>query len=300
MNTSFTYVCNDYAKWLDTLGFAASVLYNHQCYAKYFFEYLHTKKNVTALNAITQSHVYSYFEYLQQRKNKKRKGTLSTPSLNCIFAAIDKLCEYLNQMGVTAAPSPTNFRIAEDKLAAINKIQPFTIDEIKTLQSNIINTYSDAPFKQREAIHEDLKLIFALYYGCGLRRSEGYKLTANDIDFDKKTIFVQQGKNYKDRIVPMSAAVCKVVENYVYNYRNLLKLKHNRLFISTTKTMTEHLKKLQAITNCNAIQSKRLSLHILRHSIATHLLQKGMSMEQIGRFLGHSSLNTTQLYTHLI
>jgi integrase/recombinase XerD len=80
----------------------------------------------------------------------------------------------------------------------------------------------------------------------------------------------------------------------------LQNLNNRRLFINTTGTLNNSLKDLQQATNCEAIKNKRLTLHILRHSIATHLLQNGMSIESIALFLGHSSLESTQIYTHLI
>ena len=121
-----------------------------------------------------------------------------------------------------------------------------------------------------------------------------------DVDFDKKTVFVRQGKNYRDRIVPMSAGVYGELRDYVYNFRHLLKLDHNRLFTCAKQTLKGKLKYLQGNCSDEGIKAKRLSLHILRHSIATHLLQNGMSIENIALFLGHSGLNTTQIYTHLI
>jgi len=199
-----------------------------------------------------------------------------------------------------SAPLPTNYRIATDKNQRINNIQPFTQEEIKTLQANINNTYPHFTFSQRERKHEQLKLIFALYYACGLRRTEGYKLTVNDINFDKRTIFVRQGKNYKDRIIPMNDSIYKALQHYIYNFRNLQKPKHKRLFLNTTGTLNKSLQDLQKICNSEEIQNKKLTLHILRHSIATHLLQNGMSIENISRFLGHSSLEATQIYTHII
>jgi integrase/recombinase XerD len=179
-----------------------------------------------------------------------------------------------------------------------------TIAEIKALQENITNPklyignyYS---YKQREKKEQQIKLLFALYYGCGLRRMEGYRLTINNIDFDKKTIFVKQGKNYKDRIVPMNEGVYKVLQDYIYNFRNTLKLKHKRLFIIEPNAIARTLKDLAEITECESLQTKNITLHLLRHSIATHLLQNGMSIENIALFLGHSSLESTQIYTHLI
>jgi len=298
MNEHYTQIKNEYAVWLNTLGFSGGVVTDYRDRIKDFFEWLQTK-NVNQINVVNQKHIENYFDYLQVRKSKRANRALSVSHLNHNFLAIDKLCEFLHQMGMSQAPTPTNYRIKPDKEQRIKNIQPLTKEEIKTLQANINDIYSQLPFNQREAKQEQLKLIFALYYGCGLRRNEAYKLTVNDIDFDKKTLFVKQGKNYKDRIIPMNTGVCKALENYIYNYRNLQKVNHKRLFLSTTGTLNNSLQDLQKITEVESLQAKKLTLHILRHSIATHLLQAGMSIESIALFLGHSSLESTQIYTHL-
>ncbi len=296
MNKSFKTIQQEYAFWLDTLGFSSKLVYQYKFNVKEFFEWLESK-NIYAVNLINQKHIKNYFEYLQTRSNKRRKGGLSIAHLNKNFDAIDKLLEFLHQIGMDAAPIPANFRIKSDKQTRINNIQAFTQEEIKHLQANIENTYNHFPFKLREQKHEQLKLIFALYYACGLRRSEAYNLTPKDIDFDKRTIFIRQGKNYKDRIVPMNDNVYKALQHYIYNFRNSFKLPHQRLFITGTFTLNVSLQELQKISG---LQGKKLTLHILRHSIATHLLQNGMSIENIARFLGHSTLDSTQIYTHII
>ena len=137
-------------------------------------------------------------------------------------------------------------------------------------------------------------------YGCGLRKSEAYNVQIKDVDFDKRTVFVRQGKNYKDRIIPMSAGVYNDLQDYIYNFRSRLKLNHTRLVFSCDGMIRLRLKALQRACNEENIKKKRIYPHILRHSIATHLLQNGMSIENICKFLGHSSLDTTQIYTHLI
>lgn len=294
INENYNAIKNEYAVWLTTLGFSGATVVDYKDRVRDFFEWLETK-NINVVNIITQKNITDYFDFLQTRPNKRRVGALSTSHLNHNFLAIDKLLEFLHQMGLQTAPIPTNYRIKPDKEQRINNIKPLTKEEIKQLQINIDNSYSQLPFKQREQKQEQLKLIFTLYYGCGLRRNEGYKLTVNDIDFDKKTIFIKQGKNYKDRIIPMNTGVLKALEHYIYNYRNLQKVKHKRLFLSTTGTLNNSLQHLQKLTDID----KKLTLHILRHSIATHLLQAGMSIESIALFLGHSSLESTQIYTHL-
>ena len=197
-------------------------------------------------------------------------------------------------------PVPLRKFIKTDKITQVYKITTFTQQEIKTLYDCIPQTYPNMPTAHRQAIHYEIKLCFVLYYGCGLRRTEGYKLRIQDVDFERKTIFVEQGKNYKDRIIPMSAGVYKELQEYIYNYRHRLKLNHNRLFTRDTQTQILRLRHLQNLCQDETTKHKRLTLHTLRHSIATHLLQNGMSIENIALFLGHSSLDSTQIYTHLI
>ncbi|MFY7938201.1 MAG: tyrosine-type recombinase/integrase [Flavobacterium sp.] len=299
MTRNFTEIWTEYVRWLDTLGFSNGLIYDYKGRVKDFILWLETQ-NIINIKDLTQKHIQAYNEYLQSRPNKRRKGGLGTSHLNHNFMALDKFCEFLHQIGMESAPIPLNYRIRQEKNERIYKIETLTKEEIKTLQDNIINTYKQMTFIEKEAKQEQLKLVFALFYGCGIRRTEGANLQIDDIDFEKKTIFIRQGKNYKDRIIPMSTGVYKAIENYIYNFRNTKKLKHKRLFINSIGTVSDSLKELQNNCENEGIKNKRITLHILRHSIATHLLQNGMSIENIALFLGHSSLESTQIYTHLI
>ncbi len=298
MNETYKTVLTEYQTWLDTLGYSNGLVHRFPQRIGDFFGWLQNKN--VALNQLNQRHIKEYFAYLEKRPNKLFKGTLGIHYLNKNFYAVDKLLEFLNQKGMQNAPSPTKHRIRPDKLHEISKINPLTQAEIKTLYNNIENSHLNRPFIERETKHYQLKLIFALYYGCGLRRIEGHRLTFDDINFDNRTVFVRKGKNYKDRIVPMSEGVYKGLQDYVYNFRNRLDLPHKRLFVHCTGHLLKNLKHLQQISGNEAIQTKKLTLHLLRHSIATHLLQNGMSVENIAQFLGHSSLETTQMYTHIV
>lgn len=302
MNDSFKNIAKEYAVWLTAIGFSNSITYNYKNGAFDFFEWLQTK-NVYSIQLLNTNLIYDYFEFLQTRSNKRKTGALSAAHLNKNFDCIDKLLEFLHNVGMQNVPLPTAYRIKQDKKAREEKIQPLTKEEIRLLQSNITNTYSYFDFTIREKKHEELKLIFALYYACGLRRTEGFKLTVNDIDFERKTIFIKQGKGYKDRIVPMNANVYNALQHYIYNFRNLQKLNHKRLFITGTYSLNVSLQRLQKVaaeqTPFGGLGAKHITLHTLRHSIATHLLQNGMSIESIALFLGHSSLESTQVYTHL-
>ena len=299
MNAHYKIILEHYTLWFDTLGFHTNTKNRYKGIITQFFDYLQSR-NINHISLLNHQHIKNYFEYVQAVKSRKTQETYSVVHLNDIFLAIDKLCQFLTDMGMTTSPTPLNYRIKHNYYQEIiDGITPFNIQEIKQLQQAIPLTYQDNNFKEREKRHKQLEIIFALCYGCALRRMEAFNLCIQDVDFDRKTIFIRQGKNYKDRIVPMNDNVCSTVKDYVYNFRHTLKLPHNRLFVHSLSELHKSLKEVQKATNDRQIQSKRLYFHILRHSIATHLLQNGMDIESIARFLGHSSLISTQIYTHI-
>jgi integrase/recombinase XerD len=298
MNTNYTALNQAFKTWLDTLGFSSSVVNTFPKLNKEFFNWLQTQ-NIHHAKDLTQKHVLAYFRYLENRPHKQKQTVfLSVNSLNHHFQAIDKFLEFLSVQGL--AITPTNHRLKIYKDQHIKSIEPFTQEQIKTLYQTIPNTYQHLKFNLREKRHYELKLIFALYYACGLRLLEGLRLTVQNIDFERRTIFIEKGKNYKDRFIPMSAGVYRDLQDYVYNYRNTLKLPHSRLFIHEKTSIRNNLKNLLRESGDQQLQHKKVHLHLLRHSIATHLLQNGMSIENISLFLGHSSLETTQIYTHFL
>ena len=299
-NPNFREIHKHYTDWLDTLGFSDGVVKDYKYRIRDFFEWLEVQ-SITHVNQIQQKHLTTYFNFLENRPNKRIKGALlSVSHLNHNFIAIDKLLEFLHTQGMKNTPIPTNYRLKVDNEERIRKIETFTQTEIKTLYNSIENTYQNLNFEQREVNQYQLKLIFSLNYACGLRLTEGSKIRFQDIDFERRTVFVEKGKNYKDRIIPMSTGVYSGLQDYIFNFRNNIKTPHKRLFLKCKNELNRMLKHLQNACEDQQIKQKRLSMHVLRHSIATHLLQNGMSIENISQFLGHSSLEATQIYTHIV
>jgi integrase/recombinase XerD len=147
------------------------------------------------------------------------------------------------------------------------------------------------------------KAILGLYYGCGLRCREGTRLQMTDIDYGKNTIYVKPSKNYQSRYVPISEKVKHDLQEYADHVRKHFEKEDTTTFLLNQKgkafTGSGLNNRLKALTEKARI-SKPITLHSLRHSIATHLLQQGMELEQIGRFLGHKTLDATQIYTHIV
>lgn len=299
MTEHFKILHKAYLNWLKILGYSQATPEICSNGVTMFFNWLETQ-NVQNITQLENKHIKAYFEYLQIRPNRRFNRGLSHSYLNKQFDAVDKFLQFLHQQGFKKLLPPTNCRIKKSKMEKVWDTEPFTQAEIKTLMEHIPQSCNNLPFENRERKEQQLKLVFVLFYACGLRRKEGFNLRVQDIDFERKTLFIEQGKNYKDRIIPLNENVCNALKSYVYNFRNLQKTSHSRLFINPAETLVHWLNDLQEVCTKPTIQNKRLYFHILRLSIATHLLQNGMSIESIAQFLGHSSIATTQLYTHFL
>lgn len=295
MNTKYIELQNHYETWLSTLGFSQSITYNYPKSIYYFLEYLENK-SINQINLVSQKNINDYILYLQTRKHLRKDKALSIAHLNKSFDALDKFIEFINQHTNHAQIIPTNYRILQTKNDYIQSVKALSKEEIQLLYNSTQNLFAHFTFKEAEPRQALATLILDLCYGCGLRKSEAYNVLIEDIDFDKKLVFIRQGKNYKDRYIPMSETISQRIQLFIYQYRKSFKVKHKRAFPLGKESLFYYFKLVRKESGL----AENIGLHTLRHSIATHLLQNGMSIEQIAKFLGHSSLESTQVYTHII
>lgn len=139
------------------------------------------------------------------------------------------------------------------------------------------------------------KLAIQVLYSSGLRVSELRNLQINDIDFDRKTIFVRAGKGKKDRITVISKTVLENIGKYLLEYKPLKYLFENP--IDAGKLSVRTFQKIVEGSARKAGIAKPVSAHTLRHSFATHQLENGVNLRYIQSMLGHARLETTQIYT---
>jgi integrase/recombinase XerD len=141
------------------------------------------------------------------------------------------------------------------------------------------------------------KAMLSLIYSCGLRRSELLNLKPSDIDSKRNIIIVRQAKGKKDRIAPLSLKIIEMLREYFILYKPSI-----YLFEGQTKGTAYDERSLQKVLK-QAIEKvgikKPVTLHWLRHSYATHLLENGTDLRYIQEILGHSSSKTTEIYTHV-
>jgi integrase/recombinase XerD len=142
------------------------------------------------------------------------------------------------------------------------------------------------------------RALLGLYYGCGLRYGEGIRLELNHIDYKKELLYISPSKNYHSRYVPISQQVLKDFKDYENYSRNSFVTKGS-YFLQGSRSNSALNRILQNLCE-KANINKPINLHGLRHSIATHLLQQEMPLEQIAKFLGHNTIMATQIYTHIV
>ncbi len=141
------------------------------------------------------------------------------------------------------------------------------------------------------------KAMLSLIYACGLRRSELLHIKPAHVDSIRKVLIIKQSKGKKDRITPISDKLIHLLRDYykVYNPINWLFEGQKRGDQYSEQSLQSVLK--QAVVKCNI--KKPVTLHWLRHSYATHLLESGTDLRYIQELLGHSSSKTTEIYTHV-
>ncbi|HCA09123.1 MULTISPECIES: site-specific tyrosine recombinase XerD [Chryseobacterium] len=145
--------------------------------------------------------------------------------------------------------------------------------------------------------------IIEVLYGCGLRVSELIDLKISNINFKEQYIKVN-GKGNKTRFVPLADYTAELLETYINEVRSTNKINkkyEDTLFLNSRGTSMSRVIVFLIIKELTdkAGVSKKISPHTFRHSFATHLLQNGADLRYIQEMLGHSSITTTEIYTHL-
>ncbi len=272
----------DFKTYLKRLGYSKSSLGMLPTCVEEFLEKLE-EKGIYNLQDIEPVHIMEHYEYLTQRPNRRRSGGLSSRMINHHVYAIRFFLDYQEQTdGITENPiSGLSFPRPESRRREI-----LTVEEIKKL-------YGTA-----ETFRE--KAVIGIFYGCGLRRSEGEALNVKDISFKSSLLYVRDGKGGKRRAVPINQRVAGDIKNYI-SYERFAPEKETALICNNAgrRTKGNHFNNTVKELVRKAEIEKNISLHDLRHSIATHLLENGMTVEYVRDFLGHKHLEATQVYTRI-
>ena len=290
----FIYRVNHFTEQLRKENKTHHAIIESESYVSEFLSYVE-QHGVVKLQAITQAIFDEYFIYLtKDRLLIRRAGNLAEGTINKHKNILRRFWMYLNSEDVfvhSVVVRQRKRRVTKETVV----LTPQEIEQLYSVTDDTIFGYRD-------------RAMLALYYGCGLRKSEGTNILLPDIDFARGRIHIRQAKNNRERYVMLSPKVQTHLEQYVYSAREMY-LPEN----STCENLIigEHggqlsgqgifirIKNLWAQVKDKYGTEKHIGVHTLRHSLGTQLYIAGMSIDQIALMLGHRSLEATQLYIHL-
>ena len=276
-----------FTEWLGILGYAEATQKGIPERLSECLKWL-SEKEITQIHHIDQHHIDTFLAEQETRPNKRRGGGLSASYLNKYIQALKLWNSFLAQTNTAHLELTLEYYEANPELPTVL---------IETEIQQLYQACSDDEYGLRD------RAILGLYYGCGLRRSEGVAVDVPDVQFSRGLLYVRSGKGNKERYVPLAGQVAEDLRWYLIEARPKLLKEHQSpsLLISyrSRRPQGQSLA-LRLAGLCEKVGiCKPVGLHSLRHSIATHLLRNGMPLPEIQRFLGHSSLESTQIYTHI-
>lgn len=261
-----------FRKELQNLGYSKTVVNNYPKQIKNFLD--HRKKHFTE---ITTQDILEYHSHLKTTKGARTGKPFSESYIHSILLAIKLYFEYLQKTN-QRKENPYQLKIKSPK-SEERKI--FTKEEIQKL-------YSKSTQLQTIILH--------LCYACGMRRNEAVELKINDIDLENCLLYIRKGKGKKRRVIPFTKQVKKDIEFFLSIEAEVRHPINEKVLKITEKRIYVEFKYLLKKAG---LQNQGFTLHCLRHTIATQLLEQGMELEKVRDFLGHEYLGTTQIYTRV-
>lgn len=290
-NETYQSEATEYRNYLLLLGYADETCQSRYLYLKEFFNWLE-EIGIYQLQHITAVEIANFYEYIENRQSTRTKEKLKLKSVYDIMRCVQTFLGYALDMGKLKTNPASHLKFSYPDEEVERKI--FTQEEIQQLY---------------QATHtEQERAILHIAYGCGLRVQEISQLNKEDLRLTENLVIVQKGKNSKRRLVPINEKVSQEL-NFFLSSEEVLQGTGKAVFTHSKGgrmqqwTLNKLLKKLVLRTDfgkeLSSEELNKIGIHSLRHSIATHLLQNGMKLEQVQQFLGHSHIESTEVYTHI-
>ena len=282
----------EYRNYLLLLGYAEQTCQSKYLYLKEFFYWLETI-GITELRNITAVEISNFYEYLENKTSTRTKEKLKLKSIHDRMRCVQIFLGYALDLGKLKINPASHLKFSYPDEEVERRI--FTQKEIRQL-------YQITETQQERA-------ILHMGYGCGLRVDEISQLNKEDVRLTENLVIVQKGKNSKRRLVPINDTISQELHFFLSNEKEIVARGGSPLFINSKGrrmkewTLNKILKKLIKQTHFGGQltieELNKIGIHTLRHSIATHLLENGMKLEQVQQFLGHSFIESTEIYTHI-
>jgi len=259
-------IIEEYKVWLEIQGKSKNTIKTYSGIIKRFLEFLINNGIIitdtkSINNSLDKNLILKFLAEIKVKKN------LDSNSLRLYVRAISSFLKFLDNESLAK----------QIKAPKVDKRLPkfITYDELNRLLKNAEN-YRD-------------KLIIKFLFYTGVRVSELIKIKKSDIIFEEGFVKVY-GKGGKERIVPIPKELLNELREYIN------KIDTENIFPLSSRQVERIIKNIAKKAGIN----KKVTPHVLRHSLATTLLSKGVDIRYIQEILGHSSLNITQIYTHVV
>ena len=273
--------------YLQASGYRKDTIARKEYHIGLFSAFLAARFGVSDFREATRDHAAAFIEHLNAGQHRRTGKPFSGFTKKNIFASVRLLFRCLYTMeSIIANPTAEMFFPKGDGLS-LRKI--LSTAEMETVLESID---IDAPFGLRN------RALYELIYSSGLRRGEACNLNVGDIDLDARLVLIRLGKWGKDRVTPFN----KTAEKFL---RKLLTGRADRdepLFLGSRGRLckTRAADIFRELLRASGLYQEGVSLHSIRHSCATHLLENGADVRYVQELLGHESIETTVKYTHMI
>lgn len=256
-----------------------------------------------------EKYFYSFIQFLRLKGYSKRtikaylhynKNFLKLANKSSRSVTKNDIAKYLDYLALNLNFSASSFNLAYSALKSYYGYQyhrKFFIDLPRAKKDKklpIVLSHQEILRMISVVKNPKHKTILSLLYGCGLRVSELVNIRIKDIDLERKMLIVFSGKGRKDRYVPLPEKLIAVLA-----VQSMLKNSYDYLFTGRNQARLSTMS-VSLIVNYASEKAgikKNISPHVFRHSFATHLLENGTDIRYIQSLLGHSRLETTQIYT---
>ena len=247
-----------------------------------FFDFVLKEYKISEISEISTSIIRTWLAFLKENKYTSKSINRKISSLKAFF----KYQLKLQRIPVNPVSTITSLKVSK-------RLPSFVAEKD-------INTLLNRDFFADDFDGKTKSLVFEILYQCGLRRNELIHLKEKDIDNGSRTIKVL-GKGNKERIIPVSKNLIDSIGKYILaKHQELPELSSETLLVNKKGKPLDPKFVYNLVKNNLALVSTadRKSPHVLRHTFATHLTNNGAQINAVKELLGHSSLASTQIYTH--
>ncbi|MFC1851648.1 site-specific tyrosine recombinase XerC [candidate division CSSED10-310 bacterium] len=274
--------------WLAVSNFSPGTVENRRKLLTTFRNWC-VEREITTYTTISRKHLEQYQRFLFN-KTKSNGMSLRTATQSNYLTAVRVFFSWLTRNNYILCNPASEVELPRpDKMLPRNILTPAEVDLLMD-QPDVTTGFGTRD-----------RAILETFYSTGIRRSELAFLALKDVDPDRGVLIVRQGKGGKDRVVPLGRRAVSWLEKYLVEVRPYLIQRHDcqTLFLTQygeafhpdvlTRMVNKYIRK--SSIECSG------GCHVLRHSMATSMLENGADIRYIQKMLGHESLDTTQIYT---